>query len=100
MITLLLFYKRRKFTIIKRKQSEKTASMDTPLTLRPGNSLPNSQDTPVGQQSGGQMFSCGGPSYAAIANLVVIDAFSARDNATYCIVTPWECRIAIVMETM
>ena len=46
------------------------------------------------------MFSCGDVSYAAIANLVVIEAFSARVNATYCIVTPWECRIAIVMETM
>ena len=39
-------------------------------------------------------------SYAAIANLVVIDAFSASDNAIYCIVTPCECRIAMEMEAI
>ena len=39
-------------------------------------------------------------SYAAIANLVVIDAFSAIDKETYCNVTPWECRIAIVIDAM
>ena len=38
--------------------------------------------------------------YAAMANLVVIVAFSANPNATYCMVTPCEWRIAIVMYAM
>ena len=39
-------------------------------------------------------------SYAAIANLVVIEAFSAIDSDIYCIVTPCEWRIAIVIDAM
>ena len=35
--------------------------------------------------------------YAAMANRVVIDVFSAKPSATYCMVTPCKCRIAIVM---
>ena len=38
--------------------------------------------------------------YAAMANLVVIVAFSAKLKATYCMVTPCEWRIAIVMYAM
>ena len=30
----------------------------------------------------------------------MIEAFSAIDNETYCIVTPWECRIAIVIDAI
>ena len=35
-----------------------------------------------------------------MANRVVMDAFSARDSVTYCIVTPWECRIATVIDAI
>ena len=38
--------------------------------------------------------------YDAMANLVVIEAFSAKDKEMYCIVTPWECRIAMVIDAM
>ena len=39
-------------------------------------------------------------SYECIANLVVIAALSARGSEMYCIVTPWECLIAIVIAAM
>ena len=42
----------------------------------------------------------GSPLKAAIANLVVMVAFSSMDNDTYCIVTPCECRMAIVILAM
>ena len=35
-----------------------------------------------------------------MANLVVMEAFSGIDNLTYCMVTPCECRMAMVMEAM
>ena len=31
---------------------------------------------------------------------MVIEAFSARESATYCIVTPWERRIAMQMDAI
>ena len=42
----------------------------------------------------------GSPLYAAIANLVVMNALSSKDNDTYCIVTLCECRMAIVILAM
>ena len=39
-------------------------------------------------------------SYAAIANLVVIEAFSAIDRDMYCILTPCDWRSAIVIDAM